>query len=132
MATSAPYISWTINSNPVLGKLKLQSMERSNIFFEDWVHLVAYDGGMDDRGKIFPVSPYSLNKNYYPKKVHAPLETTIVKGIFQDSFGDRMKKDVSYTLKVFVWVETEEESNGVDFGFQEKETEEKPTQQKNA
>lgn len=124
MASKAPYLSWTPASNPVLGRLKLQSMERANIFYEDWLHLVLLDGSMDDRGNIFPVSPYTLNKNYKPKKVDAPLETTIVKGIYKDTFGESRKKDFSYTVKVFVWVETEEDANGVEFDFQDKDNNE--------
>lgn len=124
MASTAPYLSWTPRSNPVFGKLKLQSMERANIFFEEWLHFLFYNGGIDDRGSLFPVSPYSLNKNYNPKKVYAPLETTIVKGLYQDSIGERVKRDMSYTIKVFVWVETEEDADGVVFDFQKEQNQE--------
>lgn len=121
----AHYLRWTAQKNPVLGKLKLQSMERANIFFEAWLHFMSYDGGMDDRGRIFPVSPYTLNANWYPKKVFAPLETTIVKGFYEDNIGKRLAADLSYTIKVFVWVETQEDSDGVMFDFQNEDSETK-------
>ncbi|MBS1635824.1 MAG: hypothetical protein JST26_07855, partial [Bacteroidetes bacterium] len=35
--------------------------------------------------------------------------------------GKYLKRDITYTVKVFVWVETEEESDGVEFDFQQTE-----------
>lgn len=125
----AHYLRWTAKTNPVLGKLKLQSMERANIFFEAWLHFMYYDGGMDERGRIFPVSPYTLNANWYPKKVFAPLETTIVKGFYEDNIGKRLATDLNYTIKVFVWVETQQDADGVLFDFQNEESETKSSEE---
>lgn len=120
---TAPFLSWTPEPNPVLGKLKLQSMERSNIFFEWWVHLILYKGGMIDMsGGLFPVSPYSLNKYTKPKKTDVPNTTTVINGLFEDTMGRDLKTDLDYTIKVFVWIETEEEADGVVFDFQEEKT----------
>lgn len=117
-----PFLSWTLNQNPVLGKLKLKSMERTYIFFEEWLHFILFNGGVPDMSMgFFPKSPISLNKNRVPKKVEVPVETTIVNGIYEDSAGKYLKRDITYTVKVFVWVETEEESDGVEFDFQQED-----------
>lgn len=122
---SPPYLSWTLEKNPVMGKLKLKSMERTNIFYEEWLHFILFNGGIPDMSMgMFPRSPISLNKNRKAKKVDVPVETTIVNGIYHDTIGTFLKKDITYTVKVFVWVETEEESDGVVFDFQEQASDE--------
>lgn len=121
---SSPYLTWSPESNPVLGKLKLQSMERCNVFFEQWLHFVFYKGGIPDMSKgLFPVHPYTLNKNTEPKKVDVPNETTIINGLYEDTFGKSTKREkgLSYTVKVFVWIETEDDADGVVFDFQKQE-----------
>jgi hypothetical protein len=114
-----PYLSWTQQQNPVMGKLKLKSMERTYIFYEEWLHFILFNGGIPDMSMgLFAQSPISLNKNRPAKKVEVPVETTIVNGIYEDTIGSLLKRDVSYTVKVFVWVETEEDADGVVFDFQ--------------
>lgn len=117
-----PFLSWTLKQNPVTGKLKLKSMERTYIFFEEWLHFILFNGGMPDMSMgLFAHNPTSLNKNRIPKKVDVPVETTIVNGIYEDTLGKYLRKDISYTVKVFVWVETEEDSDGVEFDFQQEQ-----------
>ncbi len=114
-----PYLSWTQQQNPVMGKLKLKSMERTYIFYEEWLHFILFNGGVPDMSMgMLERSPISLNKNRTPKKVDVPVETTIVNGIYADTIGKFLKKDIAYTVKVFVWVETEEDTDGVVFDFQ--------------
>ena len=116
---SLPYLSWTQQQNPVMGKLKLKSMERTYIFYEEWLHFILFNGGVPDMSMgMLERSPISLNKNRIPKKVDVPVETTIVNGIYADTIGKFLKKDIAYTVKVFVWVETEEDTDGVVFDFQ--------------
>lgn len=118
-----PFLSWTLQQNPVMGKLKLKSMERTYIFFEEWLHLILFNGGIPDMSMgLFSRNPTSLNKNRKAKAVEVPVETTIVKGIYEDSIGKYLKRDIAYTVKVFVWVETEEDADGVEFDFQQEET----------
>ena len=102
-----------------MGKLKLKSMERTYIFYEEWLHFILFNGGVPDMSMgMLERSPISLNKNRTPKKVDVPVETTIVNGIYADTIGKFLKKDIAYTVKVFVWVETEEDTDGVVFDFQ--------------
>lgn len=115
----APYLSWTLQQNPVTGKLKLKSMERTYIFYEEWVHFILFNGGVPNMTiGMFSRSPISLNRNRVAKKVSVPVTTTIVNGIYEDSLGKFLQRDISYTIKVFVWVETEEENDGIVFDFQ--------------
>lgn len=116
----APYLSWTLKINPVLGKLKLKSRERNNIFYEEWLHFIQFNGGMPDMSNgLFISNPASLNKNRIPKKVDVPEETTLIDGLFEDTFAKVQKQNLNYTIKIFVWVETEEDADGVVFDFQE-------------
>lgn len=118
-----PYLSWTQEHNPVMGKLKLKSMERTYIFFEEWLHFIFFNGGIPEMSMgLFKRSPISLNRNRKAKTVEVPIETTIVKGIYEDSIGKYLRRDFAYTVKVFVWVETEEDADGVEFDFQQEET----------
>jgi hypothetical protein len=119
-----PFLSWTLQQNPVLGKLKLKSMERTYIFFEEWLHFIFFNGGIPDMSMgLFAHNPTSLNKNRKAKKVDVPVETTIVNGIYEDTYGKFLKRDLAYTVKVFVWVETDEDTDGVVFDFQEESDE---------
>lgn len=119
---SAPFLSWTLQKNPVTGKLKLKSMERTYIFYEEWLHFILFNGGIPDMTiGMFARSPVSLNKNRVPKKVDVPVTTTIVNGIYEDTLGKFLGRDITYTIKVFVWVETEEENKGIVFDFQDNE-----------
>ncbi len=127
MATKQiPFLSWTLQQNPVLGKLKLKSMERTYIFFEEWLHFILFNGGVPDMSMgLFARNPVSINKNRKAKKVDVPVETTVVNGIYEDTLGKFLKRDITYTVKVFVWVETEEDADGVVFDFQEEDSENK-------
>ena len=113
-------LKWTNKKNPVLGKLKLQSMERANIFYEEWLHFIHYGAGvLDWSNGLMPLYPYTLNKNTAPKKVDVPPSTTVVNGFYEDTYGRDLKRDIAYTIKIMLWVETEEEAEGVVFDFQE-------------
>ena len=128
----APYLLWTPTTNPVLGKLKLRSMERTNIFYEEWLHLILFNAGIPDMSNgLFVTNPTSLNKNKVPKKVDVPAETTLINGLFEDTIGAQLKRDFSYTIKIMVWVETEEDADGVVFDFQEENTEEENKKSEN-
>lgn len=114
-----PFLSWTRTKNPTLGRLKLQSLERANIFYEEWVTFVWLNGGIEDMSYgLFPISPYTLNKNTMPRKVDVPNTTTVINGLFTDSIGMYLKQNLTYTIKIFVWVETTEDNDGVVFDFQ--------------
>ncbi len=112
----------------VAGKLKLQSMEKENIFFSDWVKAsVFYEGFKQPKAFEIHSGLKDIRGKTAPKKVDVPVESTIINAIYLDTIGKFHKQDLLYTLKVFVWIETSENQNGVTFEFlnNEKETTEK-------
>jgi hypothetical protein len=119
-----PFLQWGSKSNPVVGKLKLQSMDRSNIFFENWIPFVLLNGSMPDMSySLFPKSPYSLIVRGKPKPIGIACSNNIINGQFADSIGIAKNVDMKYRVKIFVWVQTTEPTNGVAFDFQMKDKE---------
>lgn len=117
--TKTPFLKWTAKSSPTMGKLKLQSLDRHNIFFETSLSFIYLNSSMPEmRYGYFPNSPYSLNRNAYPKPVDVPVSNTTVNGLFTDSIGARMQSDIAYRVKIFLWIETNEASNGVQYDFE--------------
>jgi len=117
----------TVNSNTA-GKLKLQSMEKENIFFSDWVKAsVFYEGFKQPKAFEIHSGLKDIRGKTAPKKVDVPVESTIINALYHDTLGKFYKQDISYTLKVFDWIETNENQNGVMFEFlnTEKESTEK-------
>ncbi|MDP3557673.1 MAG: hypothetical protein Q8T03_09885 [Bacteroidota bacterium] len=112
----------------VAGKISLQSMEKENIFFSDWVKAsVFYEGFGKPESFQIHSGLKDVRGKTAPKKVDVPVESTIINALYRDNVGKQLKQDISYILKVFVWVETNENANGVAFEFlnNEKETSEK-------
>lgn len=113
----------TVTTNTA-GKLKLQSMEKENIFFSDWVKAsVFYEGFKQPKAFEIHSGLKDIRGKTAPKKVDVPVESTIINALYHDNIGKFHKQDINYTLKVFVWIETNENQNGVTFEFlnQEKE-----------
>lgn len=102
----------------VAGKLKLQSMEKENIFFSDWVRASVFYEGFFKLGAFRIHSGLKdIRGKTAPKKVDVPVESTVINALYHDTIGKHLKQDISYTLKVFVWMETNEQANGVAFEF---------------
>ena len=115
-------------SNNTAGKLKLQSMEKENIFFSDWVKAsVFYEGFKQPKAFEIHSGLKDIRGKTAPKKVDVPVESTIINAIYVDTIGKFHKLDISYMLKVFVWIETNDPQNGITFEFfnNDKETTEK-------
>ena len=103
-------------------------MEKENIFFSDWVKAsVFYEGFKQPKAFEIHSGLKDIRGKTAPKKVDVPVESTIINAIYLDTIGKFHKQDLLYTLKVFVWIETSENQNGVTFEFlnNEKETTEK-------
>lgn len=108
----------------VAGKLSLQSMERENIFFSDWVRAsVFYEGFKLPTGFEIHSGLKDIRGKTAPKKVDVPIESTVINALYRDNIGKQLKLDIPYTLKVFVWMETNEQQNGVAFEFLNNEKE---------
>lgn len=121
-----PFLLWTSTSNPVVGRLKLQNMDRHNIFFESWLPFVFLNASMPDMSfGMFPKSPYSLITKSEPRTLDIPVSNNIIHGFFTDDIGTRKNQDVRYIVKVFVWIQTNEQSRGVIYDFESKRKEAK-------
>lgn len=119
-SAAVPFLP-TINYN-VAGKLSLQSMEKENIFFSDWVKAsVFYEGFIKPTSFQVRAGLKDIRGKTAPKKVDVPVESTIINALYRDNIGKQLKQDISYTLKVFVWLEVKEAQNGVDFEFMNQE-----------
>lgn len=128
-----PFLKWKPGVNPVIGKLKIQSLDRMGLFFETWVALLLPDGGIPDMSfGLFPKSPYTVNQNRAPKKIDYFCEYRTVQGMYEDHFGKGLNQDMNYLVKVFMWVETNETTNGVVFDFQENRAEETRSTENNS
>ncbi|MCD6068908.1 MAG: hypothetical protein K0S33_3734 [Bacteroidetes bacterium] len=120
-ANRTPFLKWNDKSNPVIGKLKLQSLDRHNIFFETWVPFVHFSAAMPDMSYgLFPKSPHTLILPTGPRTVGIPCNNTVVYGMYSDSIGEERKMEIRYKVKVFVWVQTTEADKGVRYGFETK------------
>jgi hypothetical protein len=114
-------LSWSSSGNLILGKLKLKSMERTNIFYEEWVRFIKFDAGIPDfLTQVYTYNPLSLNRNKMSKKVDVPIETTVIQGIFESAIGEAQKErfNIALKIKIMIWVETDEDANGIEFDFQ--------------
>jgi len=113
-------------TNNTAGKLKLQSMEQENIFFSDWVKAsVFYEGFKQPTAFEIHSGLKDIRGKTAPKKVDVPVESTIINALYHDNIGKHYKQDILYTLKVFVWIETNDNQNGVAFEFLNNEKESK-------
>jgi hypothetical protein len=114
-----PFLSWNSNSNPIVGKLKLQSTDRYNLFFETWVPLLLYKASLPDMSYgLFPHSPYSLIVPTKPKTIGIPCSSQVIYGMFKDDIGTRKSTQLRYRVKIFVWVQTTEPANDVQYDFE--------------
>ena len=115
-ATNTIDFKWNGKRNPVLGRLKLQSLEKANIFYSEWLKLLEWNIGINANG-IFPIYPYTLLQKSVPKHVQVPPQTTMLNGFYEDVFIKELNKNFTYEVKVFVWIETTEDCKGVSYEF---------------
>ena len=113
---------WDLRSNPLAGRLIVQSMEKANIFYYDQVWAVRFDDGFSTLYAGDNVSAFSVFYKPKPKAVDVPSETTILNCLYKDALGvtagssgvlvpkdgDIRVINTGYTLKVLVWIECEE------------------------
>ncbi len=103
-------------SNPVAGRLKLQSLEKANIFYCEWLKALEWNIGINNNG-IFPFNPFTLLNKVKPIQVEVPPQTTILNGFYEDTILKNVRENFGYKVKVFVWLEMKEDSKGVEFDF---------------
>ena len=93
--------------NTLIGDLKLQSCEEANIFYSNHVMTDENIGAGDYSQRIqWQASPFTHENKSEEDIVVVKGGSTIVQGIFKDRYGDTNKTDISYEVKVYVWIET--------------------------
>ena len=102
----------------VLGKLNLQSMEKINIFYTDWIRASVFYEDIKNQTayKINPFRKHIRGKTQ-PKKLDIPVESNTINALYKDTVGKQLKKDFSYKVKIMLWIETTEDANGIAFEF---------------
>lgn len=116
--TGAPPLQWTAQKAVSVGKLKLQSPGREGLFFETWVTLIPYGNGLPDMSfGLIPIGSLTIDRKQGPKLLNLPCGHLQVEGMYEDDAGTQQGQDISYTLKLFLWVETSEAGKGLAFEF---------------
>ncbi len=114
--TNSIQFNWTSKQNPVIGNLKLQSFETANIFYKEWIKLLEWNNGLTTNS-LFPNQATTLLQKQYPLCVEVSPQTTMINGLYEDVLLTKTNKVKSYEVKVFVWLEMKEPSNGVEYEF---------------
>lgn len=108
--------NYSSTMNPTVGRLKLQSLEKANIIYSEWLKLLEWNIGIKPGG-IFPINPFTLLQKQMPKQVEVSPQTTILNGLYEDNILKSTNGNFNYTIKVLVWLEMNEDSKGVEFDF---------------
>jgi hypothetical protein len=95
--------------NPLAGKIKLQSLEKANIFYAEQVWVEQFDDGIGNvKDDFYTTGFFALLQKAEARKVHVPADTTIINAMYKDLMGAVNKRDVAYSIKVLLWIETDE------------------------
>ncbi len=101
-------MAWRIETHDVLGELKLQGNDYSNIFFADEVH--HNNTGREHPRVIgtfhgtFPSQNLDKSEGY---KVNLPIENTVLQGFYIDRFLLERAVQGTYEIFISIWYEEE-------------------------
>ena len=102
-----------VRSNSLVGELKLQSSDDSNVFYATNVSDHSVKEGLE---KVPTVN--FITENIWTHGCKRELEkvlvdgnTTVLAGLYKDKLGEMLKFDVSYDVFVYVWYKFETKKN---------------------
>jgi hypothetical protein len=100
----------------LIGELKLQSLEKANVFFSEDVYESDRNIGFADFSatRFFEPSPWTHEFKRFEETVVVNGITTLVGGYFKDRIGEQFKTNLSYQVNVYVWYEVNEERKEKD------------------
>jgi hypothetical protein len=103
--------TFTFRPDLLIGELKLQSLERANIFYVTDVYEASLNMMYGDFSIVqgFIPQPWTHGRNRFEDVVMVNGETTILNGLFKDRLGEGIKRDWPYKVNVYVWYEIKEE-----------------------
>ena len=98
-----------VRANSLVGELKLQSSDDSNVFYATNVSDHSVKEGID---KVPTIN--FITENVWTHGVKRELEkvlvdgnTTILAGLYKDKLGEMLKADISYDVFIYVWYKFE-------------------------
>ena len=94
----------------LIGELKLQSLEKANVFFSEDVFESDQNIGFADYSATRFLSPsaWTHELHRFEEKVVVDGVTTLIGGYFRDRIGERFKTNLSYQVNVYAWYEIKE------------------------
>jgi hypothetical protein len=91
--------------NQKVGVLKLQSCDKSNIFFSTNVNLDTNGYEMNDFTEGFEPNCYTHQAKMHEVAINVPIKAPVVYGVFKDNLIAETNEPWEYTLKLFIWYE---------------------------
>lgn len=106
--------NWESAPIPTLGQLRLQSMEKARLFYNEWIKASRWDNGFQSDG-VFPYQIQSRLEKPRPLMVDVPKSTTIIRVLYEDQFLRTGGLYPEYILNIVLWVETDQAAKGVNY-----------------
>lgn len=101
----------TIHRNLYVGDLKLQSLDKANIFYQCDISQNNNMDNADFTNRFFVPRVYTHETQYTPESLNLSGSTTILSGFFRDHLSDQLTGNYAYTLSVYIWMELKEKEN---------------------
>ena len=100
----------------LIGELKLQSLEKANVFFSEDAYESDQNIGFADYSatRFLTPSAWSHEMKRFEEKVVVNGVTTLIGGYFRDRIGEQFKTNLSYQVNVYVWYEIKERKEEED------------------
>lgn len=95
----------TVSRNLLLGELKLQSYEKSNMFFSGELVINRNLDFADYSSRFFSPKAYTHQLHQYEVPVKVNGNTTIIQGVFRDMLHESQAGSYKYIVKVYTWIE---------------------------
>lgn len=91
--------------NTSLGEFKLQSCEQANIFYVGQIRMEENLGFADfSKTEAWNPQTFSHGSKTEEDRVIVDGESTILQGMYKDTFGEMNKTDVEYIVSIYGWV----------------------------
>lgn len=92
----------------LMGDVRLQSCEQSNLFYAGEVYEREINLGAGDfTSRQWPVKEWTHGLKREEVMAEASGDTTILQGTYRDRIGEHLNMHVKYEVKIYVWYERE-------------------------
>lgn len=96
-------------NNSLVGELKLQGSDDSNVFYATNVSDHSVKEGLDKVPSVNFIAE-NVYTHGYKRKLEAVLvdgNTTVIAGLYKDRLGEMLRQDVSYDVFLYLWYKFE-------------------------